>query len=518
MNWKPRPRLVATVMVAVAAWFAGCSEEVAGGSSEQGNAIELVVADPANRPVAGASIRLRPHDWVRGGAIADARKVDGRTDSLGRFRCERLPPGDYVVEAQVDSLVGAMPLTAPEKSVSFELKVDRGASVVLEGLDSGKMAYLRGIDRVPQALPDGRVRFENVPATALSVLVAGREGNQILSLPAPAPGTTRQYEVQKQTVVLDSASSWLLEPSRYPPHVVGSASVQFSQSGNGVVAQRGNGDGTWSAMPESLVVDSTQSGWFRYAGSTWTGAPAYLRWLVWPSAPRLRFGWEANGTDSLAASSMTNHGATLVTDTSLPYVRMDTTQWVDFGIVADTSIADGSLEFLFRPGPGFSSGRAYTLLGEESGRLSVGYLKGALFFMKSGDYTYRWVTTRPGQCAERRWYRILVTWGRQGMTISVNDSLRGWNADTTGYSKGVTTEDQRRLRSGLLELKNLQGIGIRSPVKLDGDIASIRLRYRQPVIWKDTKARTCPDSLAGDPVQRCGVLSSTNILERPTIY
>jgi|GEM_PF-6768321 len=497
------------------------SEPLAGGSSDQGNAVRIAVTDRFCRPLAGAVVKLRRFDWISGGSLEAGRYADGRTDAQGRLEFDSLFSGDYRIEAYDDSLEGVSATISVNNEVEVDVVAKPAATIVLDGLASGRTAALQGVDRPMELLPDGRIQFRHAPAVPLSVIVQGGSSETIVVLPPASVGSRIVFDIAGSEVRVDSGKIGSIDPSLFSTNLVGAQVIDFHVSDLSRFVQGMGPDGAWNAISNPLTVDSVQAGWFRLAGDGWTSAATRLRWMAWPFLPGLRYGWEANGADSLDATSMTSNGAILATDTSLAYARMDTTQWIDFGSIADTSIAEGSLEFLFRPGAGFSPDKAYLLLGQDGARLSVGYLRGSIFFLKSTDYTYRWAITRPGQLSENRWYRILATWGPQGMTISVDDTLRAWNADVTGYSRGSGDTSQLHLVSGKKSSACcMEGIGIRSPLKLDGDIASIRMRDLQPMVWKIKSPHACPDSVAGDLLQRCGILSSTNINDgrRPSLY
>lgn len=495
----------------------GCDRAADGGSSEQGNAVSVVVLDPAGLPETGVRVRIRPADWIRGRFLSALDSADGFTDGQGRFTSKRLAQGVYRVDASLEGFAASTVGGTSEGPIERTLEMARGATLLLDGLDAADQVSLTGFDRVPSLLPDGRVRFDDLPASALVLHVAGAAGTRRIELDAPAPGTTREYVFSP--VGIDSASSWTLDSLGFPSILFGAGSIDFFLAGGDVHVQRLSGT-TWIPVATPYRVDSTQSGWFRYAGGSWIGAPRNLRWAVWPSDPGLAMAWESGGIDSPSVPMITYRDAVPVLDTAPRWVSMTSSQWVDFGIVTDTGFREGSLEFLARPGAGFSPASAYTLLGEGGGRLLVGYLRGALFFLKSDDSVQRWVTTPPGQLAERRWYRVLATWGPQGMTLSVNDSLRAWSDDTTGYAPGSADDSLRHLVAGAKSGCCMGGIGIGGALHSEGDIASIRLRRRQPVLWKDRRPHACPDSVAGDLLQRCGALpiSRIDVASRPTLY
>lgn len=195
--------LVACLFPVLFPLVAGC-DRVSGGVSDQGNAIEVAVSDPGSKPLVGATVRIRPSDWVRGSAVAAGRMRDGRTDSLGRFRCERLPQGDYILEAVGDSLVGALALAAPQGVATLAVRADRGASIVLYGLVSGWNVALKGLERTFEPQEDGGIRFSNLPSIPISVRINTTDSTKVLALPAPDPGSTRAYSAQGGRVELDN--------------------------------------------------------------------------------------------------------------------------------------------------------------------------------------------------------------------------------------------------------------------------------------------------------------------------
>ncbi|HKP95395.1 MAG TPA: carboxypeptidase-like regulatory domain-containing protein, partial [Fibrobacteria bacterium] len=89
--------------------LAGCL--VGGGSASEDTNTSLSgqVVYPDHRPAAGASVFIRPVDYLKDTADFDRprRAPDAVTDSQGRYRVDSLDPGEYMVEIQ-GSMGGAV--------------------------------------------------------------------------------------------------------------------------------------------------------------------------------------------------------------------------------------------------------------------------------------------------------------------------------------------------------------------------------------------------------------------------
>jgi len=501
----------------------GCTDNpatpaVTGGSSEQGNALELAIADASGKAVAHAVVKVRPRDWTVGEPLVAGRFANTSTDAQGRVRIDSLHAGLYMVEAVRDSLLGAAPikidrLSDNQQASRISLTMATGSSLVLDGLAGADLVALAGLDLSPRTLDDGRIEFAPLPANRFDLVVRDTVPARIVTLPPFEPGSRAVATITNGGLQLDSGTVWNLPAARTAIPLLGAQMVELVPTGSVLSLERLDSQGQWSKMPGgSILADSSQGGWYRLSGNAATGAPAFLQWTIWDTPPGLLFGYEVGGSDSLAAPAMANHGARPLADADGSFLRMDSTQWVDFGVVLKDSIPQGSLEFQFRPGAGFSSSKAYLLVGMESSRLSVGYLKGSLFLLKSTDAIHRWTMTRPGQLTEDRWYTILASWGPQGMTISIDGRLEAWNADVTGYSPGIADTSTLHLVSGRKSSTCCtEALGLVSPLKLDGDIAGLRLRPRQPILWKTPSPHSCPDSTTGDLRARCGIATTPRI-------
>lgn len=498
-------------LLALVVLLASCDDgqsppAIAGGSSDQGNALKVELRDARGVPVGNARIRVRPDSWTPGVPLVDSNFADVVSDVQGRAVVSGLKDGSYVVEALRDSLVGATAgLELADGIVSAHLLLEAGSSLVLGSTDPSTTGFaLRGLDRVGTLAGPGKFRFHHVPRTPLRIESRSPGRTTIHLLPALTPGTEAEALVVGDTLQLVSGSLAGIAIPAVSGNLFSRTTLDLVPSGLAAIAQRRLDDGTWTPAGASLRLDSTFGGVFRLAQGSWTTPPEFLHWNLWNGRPKEIFDFAADGTDTTGFPPPALLGATRQTDSSGSFLRLDSTQSIDWGLALMDTIPEGALEIRFRPGSGFRRDNAYSLVSNDASRLGIGYLRGMLYFVKSTDYLHRWITSPPGQLLENRWYRILATWGPQGMTLSVDGTLVGWSTELSGYSPGTGTVAQLGLKSGAKDSCCLEVLGILSPQRLDGDISSLHLYAQQPIVQGSGLPRQCPDSVAGDLRARCG--------------
>jgi hypothetical protein len=484
----------------------GGDPAISGGSSDQGNAVKIVLNDPDGRPVRHAEVRVRADSWTPGSPLEKGRFADALTDSLGRVVVTGLGDGGYVVEALRDSLVGSTgTIVLDDGTVSANLVLEKGSSLVLRSSDPGATGFaVRGLDRTALALGGGRYQFQSIPRATLRIETRFAGRISLNTLPALRSGSHAEAVVAGDTLKLESGSFAGLAIPAVSGNLFANTTLDLVPAGLAANPQRRLDDGNWVTTASSLRLDSTFGGVFRLTNGSWSSEPTALQWNLWQGRPRELFDFAADGTDTTGSPDPTLDGAARLTDSTGTFLRIDSTQSVDWGLSLMDSLPEGAVEIHFRPGPGFRDDRAYSILSNNVSRLGIGYLRGMLYFVKSADFVHRWVTSPTGQLRERRWYRILATWGPQGMTLSVDGNLVGWSADVSGYSPGANSASVLTLRSGAKDSCCLEVLGIVSPQKLDGDISAIHLYTQQPIVWGARLPRQCPDSVAGDLRSRCG--------------
>lgn len=484
----------------------GTSPDHAGGSSDQGNTLAVVVRDTLGMPVGKARVRVRPESWTPGAPLAESTFADVWADADGRILVGGLNAGAYVVEAFRDSIVGASSvLRLSRDTVQVPLLLERGSSLLLGSSDPTTTGFaLRGLDRPPTAAGPGKFLFPLLPRTTLRIETRSPRGASVNVLPPLKPGTLAEALVQGDTLHLVSGSLADISIPAVSGNLFSATTVDLVASGMAASAQRIREDGTWAPSASSLRLDSTFGGVFRLTDGSWTSTPKRLLWNLWSGKPREIFDFVADDSDTTGFPSPTLLGARRLEDSSGRFLRLDTTQSVEWGLALLDTIPQGALEIHFRPGPGFRRESAYSLVSNEGSRLGIGFLRGMLYFVKGTDFLHRWITSPPGQLLERRWYRILATWGPQGMTLSVDGNLVGWSTEVSGYSPGTATVAQLRLKSGAKDSCCMEPLGIVSPQRLDGDIAALHLYEQQPIVLGSGVPRACPDSVAGDLRARCG--------------
>lgn len=189
-------------------------------------------------------------------------------------------------------------------------------------------------------------------------------------------------------------------------------------------------------------------------------------------------------------------------DTS--FLRVTPGKWAILGAVIPDSTAQGTVNFSFRPGSQFDRDSAWSLLGDQGGRLHIGFLKGIVFFQKNTQSIHRFATSDTGQLGENRWYRISASWGPLGMILSVDGVLVAWNADTTFYQRDVSTDTVHLFSVGHKEACCMEALRITRSMQGAGDYSNIQFLETQTDPWGDGAAHACPDSTSASLLPRCG--------------
>jgi hypothetical protein len=111
----------------------------------------------------------------------------GRVDYQGNYRIDALPPGEWIVEAQLPQnrrAVGRVQLAPGQTQASLDLELGGGltlSGVVLQGQHpvAGAMVTVQspngGLLQGARSGPDGRFRVEGLEAGPIEVVVLGRD-------------------------------------------------------------------------------------------------------------------------------------------------------------------------------------------------------------------------------------------------------------------------------------------------------------------------------------------------------
>jgi len=395
----------------------GCdtgTTRIAGGSSEQGNAIQVVLVTSAGKPAAGARVVLHARSWVSG----STRDPLGQTlvaDTAGRLTLtskagRRLLAGDSsgMAWADLDSL---------GDSATLHLLAPATVKGTVTDWSSGDHLAVPGTDLAASLGDSGRFSIAMPAYLGELSLVTTRK---VVPLPVvtAAPGDT--------TTIL--------------PFAVGQADTA------------------------PVLAFSSQ----------WLAIEPVLK-----GAQALRLG-----------------------DTS--FLRVTPGKWATLGAVIPDSTAQGTVSFSFRPGSQFDRDSAWSLLGDQGGRLHIGFLKGIVFFQKNTLSIHRFATSDTGQLGENRWYRISASWGPLGMILSVDGVPVAWNADTTFYKRDVSVDTAYLFSVGHKGACCMEALRITRSMQGAGDYSSIQFLKTQTDPWGDGVAHACPDSTSASLLPRCG--------------
>jgi hypothetical protein len=153
-----------------------CTNQLAGGSSQQGNGkivgcVVLLDGSPAKK----VTIKMCPEDYLKRPLPdhKDNSVVESTTDSYGRFTLNGLLPGSYTIEANDLSCVAAMTKTSiNELDSSSDLgtlclkpyaKICGSINRLTSGSNTASLVQVKGLDRYAQLNDDGTFVFNDIP-------------------------------------------------------------------------------------------------------------------------------------------------------------------------------------------------------------------------------------------------------------------------------------------------------------------------------------------------------------------
>jgi hypothetical protein len=189
------------------------------------------------------------------------------------------------------------------------------------------------------------------------------------------------------------------------------------------------------------------------------------------------------------------------------FLEASATSDANFGALIPDGAKEGSVEIHFRPSETFSSIPARTIFGDDGARIHIGWVDGQLFFQKNHDNIHRFVSSDTGKLRDGNWHRILATWGPQGMTLSLDDTLVAWSNDVSAYHAGPEYSPfGNDLKLGAKTWCCMEPMRISSGLTGSGSYRFLKIGFRQPRIWSDGLPRACEER-SHTKVPSCGLTS-----------
>lgn len=165
------PFLLAVLLLA----SCGLDRTAGGSTSETSNGVAVLVLDQAGEPVAGVRVRIRPTDYLAGGAPAtsdpSAGYIDTVTDDSGFVRLPKHLPSvrieafgrHGVGQGQVDSGMGAA--AAVQLADPIEIK----GNIVLQDGDGRARVQVRGLEHAVWTDSLGNFALDSLPAGQIKI-------------------------------------------------------------------------------------------------------------------------------------------------------------------------------------------------------------------------------------------------------------------------------------------------------------------------------------------------------------
>lgn len=190
------------------------------------------------------------------------------------------------------------------------------------------------------------------------------------------------------------------------------------------------------------------------------------------------------------------------------------TSGANFGTLIPDGAKEGSVEIHFRPSETFSSIPARTIFGDDGARIHIGWADGQLFFQKNHDNIHRFVSSDTGKLRDGNWHRIRATWGPQGMTLSLDDTLVAWSNDVSAYHAGPEYSPfGNDLKIGAKTWCCMEPQRITRDLAASGSYRFLKVGFRQPRIRPDGDPRACEER-SHTRIPSCG-LTTPSYVEFP---
>lgn len=187
-----------------------------GGSSDQGNAVEVAVVDAFDRPIVGARVTILPEEWIPLQAPepieGTPRSLFAATDSTGRAR-GRLAKDKYVVSVEFGTLRCFVRGSLLEGDLRLRLEpippIALSGFVSDAGIDS---LFVPGTGLAAAVLDSGRFEFSSLPSGVRSLALRDGRRIEIDSIEAGYHAEFRSA-ILPGSMVVSPDSTWL----RYVP-------------------------------------------------------------------------------------------------------------------------------------------------------------------------------------------------------------------------------------------------------------------------------------------------------------
>lgn len=161
---------IGAVGIAVGGLWVACTKDVAGSTFETENSVAIVVTRSDGTPAAHSLLNIRPQSYLNRN---DSRFEAVETDSLGVFRTDSLPSGDYTVEAQsasADSLQKGIQKfrisdVLPDSGLEISVFTDIPSKIsgTFQTEKSPVWIFIPGTDYAVQVDSAGRFEFPSLP-------------------------------------------------------------------------------------------------------------------------------------------------------------------------------------------------------------------------------------------------------------------------------------------------------------------------------------------------------------------
>ncbi|MGL1902426.1 MAG: hypothetical protein OCC49_09840 [Fibrobacterales bacterium] len=187
----------------------GCSlsDDVAGGTTDSGNAIVAGSVVEKGAPVVAAKVSIRPADFRFGDDRAEGVK-DTVTDASGTFSLSVPGMNQYTVTVHFEDTLGARlqnidAADSSAKSLAFSLTPKGGLSGSIPGVNGGEV-YLKGSDVTSSIDSHGGFFFPKLAEGTYDVVIKGSSGDSIVLEYAPVVSA----EVQVLHNISSSLATW----------------------------------------------------------------------------------------------------------------------------------------------------------------------------------------------------------------------------------------------------------------------------------------------------------------------
>ncbi len=284
-------KLMVIGILSISFYLTNCTNPVAGGSSDHGNAYAGIAMKSEGKPAANTLVRILPDDYNH---ATDSTKAYRETyaDSEGHFHFDSLPDGTYCISGK-DSWSGKgfvkkRVRLENNRMMSDSIFLDYEGSIYIDnadslGLNKDMIVILPGLPLSVRIDSTCVVRIQNIPPGLVHIIGFDPRSRQLMPIFLPGPTPSDSIEI--------ISTKTLLLPSRSPMPFYVSSAFTFHRTLEGEVDR----SYLFSAVEPTKPLDNSYS--YRF----WWGDGQTSKWSEKAS---MEHTWNKPGTYLVQCQTM----------------------------------------------------------------------------------------------------------------------------------------------------------------------------------------------------------------------